>query len=62
MPPHHGPLGHAQPNGHGPPPGQAPKSASEYLRNLNESLWVQMGTRKNPLLLSFSTNAARLVV
>ncbi|KAF2497615.1 TPR-like protein [Lophium mytilinum] len=44
MPPHHGPPGHAQPNGHGPLQGQAPKSASEYLRNLNESLWVQIGS------------------
>jgi glucose repression mediator protein len=47
MPPHHGAplMGHpgAQPNGH-PPQLNQPKTPSQYLSQLTETVWNQLGT------------------
>lgn len=44
MPPHHAAahLGHPQPNGH-PPQMNAPKTPSQYLAQLTETVWNQIG-------------------
>lgn len=41
MPPHHPHPAHAL-NGHAPPVGQ-PKTPSQYLGQLTEAVWTQMG-------------------